>query len=255
MRTLLASFALLAAAAGHCQDALTLSAGADYSTGTYGTSERTDIWYFPLVAKYERGLFTGKVTVPYLRITGPGNVIGADGIVIQPIPPGTTVPRTTQSGLGDIVAAASYTVFYDRGSGTLVDLTGKIKFPTADAAKGLGTGETDYAAQVDAHKSWDRWAAFATVGYRVMGEPPDIELRNVWFGSIGGTCKFTPGTTGGLSYDYRQSTSASGAPMREVTAFVSHRLHEAWKAQLYLLKGFSDGSSDWGVGALVSFAF
>ena len=255
MRTLLASLALLAAAAGHCQDALTLSAGVDYSSGTYGTSERTEIWYFPVVAKYERGLFTAKVTVPYLRITGPGIVIGADGIVIQPIPPGGAVPRSTQSGLGDIVAAASYTVFHDRGSGVLVDLTGKIKFPTADAAKGLGTGETDYAAQADAYKSWDRWAAFATVGYRVIGDPPDLELRNVWFGSIGATYRIVPGTTGGITFDYRQATSATSAPMREATVFVSQRLHEAWKAQLYLLKGFSDGSPDWGGGALVSYSF
>ena len=31
----------------------------------------------------------------------------------------------------------------------LIDLTGKVKFGTADENKGLGTGENDYAVQAD----------------------------------------------------------------------------------------------------------
>ena len=116
MRLVCAASALGLLAAGAAvgeEGTLTLYGGADYSTGKYGSSQGTDISYFPVIAKYERGRFTAKVTIPYLRITGPGNVIGFDGVIVVPLPPGTAPPRRTASGLGDVIAAASYTVLDD----------------------------------------------------------------------------------------------------------------------------------------------
>src|SRR5215510_6681898 len=63
----------------------TLSVGADYSTGKYGQSQSTDLLYVPVTAKHETGRWTFKLIVPYLHITGPGNVVGSpDNIVILP---------------------------------------------------------------------------------------------------------------------------------------------------------------------------
>src|SRR5438552_7503473 len=58
-------------------DALTtLSVGADSSTGKYGQDQSTHIFFMPITGKYEAGPWTLKLLVPYIRITGPGNVIG-----------------------------------------------------------------------------------------------------------------------------------------------------------------------------------
>lgn len=46
--------------------------------------------------------------------------------------------------------------------------------------------------------------------------------------------------------DLRQKASAAGAPQRELTAFVTRKLDKSWKAQAYVVKGFADGSPDWG---------
>jgi hypothetical protein len=248
--------AALAALSGQAASAaesgdFSLTTGLDYSSGKYGGTQSTDILYIPFTGKYETGAWSFKLTVPYIRITGPGGVIrdiGTFGTVRD--------TRTTESGLGDVVASATYNIYGSNGaSPMLIDLTGKVKFGTADENKGLGTGENDYAIQVDLYKTVDKFTGFGTVGYKVLGDPVDITLDNVFYGSLGGSYKFTQQTSGGLILDLREKASATGAPQRELTAFVSHKIDKTWKAQGYLVQGFADGSPDWGAGAMVTYAF
>jgi hypothetical protein len=37
--------------------------------------------------------------------------------------------------------------------------------------------------------------------------------------------------------------------------FVTHRLDRSWRAQAYLMKGFANGSPDWGAGLSASYIF
>src|SRR6185369_8281596 len=124
--------------------------GAEYSTGKFGGTETTDTLYIPVVIRHETGPWVLKATVPWLRVTGPGNVIGAGGDRV--VVPGATVARTTESGLG-------------------LDLGAKVKLPTADDQKRLGTGELDYAVQLDFFRPIDATTLFGSIGYRVYGDP------------------------------------------------------------------------------------
>ena len=242
------SQAVMAADSGN----FSLTSGFDYSSGKYGTSDTTDILYIPFAGTYETGPWTLKLTVPYISITGAGNVTKDIGIYKS----ATTTTRTTESGLGDVVAAASYNVFASSGANPLlVDLTGKVKFGTADETKGLGTGKNDYALQADIYKTIDKFTAFGTLGYKVLGSPNNTSLDNVFYGSLGGGYKFTQQTSGGLILDLRQKATPTGSEQRELTAYVSHRINKSWKSQGYVVKGFTDGSPDWGVGAMVSYGF
>lgn len=232
------------------RDGLTMTTGVDYSSGKYGGTQSTDITYIPIIAKYQTGRWTLKLTLPWISITGPGNVVPNVGTV------GTSAgTRTTQSGLGDVVASASRTVYFSRTTQTLIDVTGKVKFATADEKKGLGTGKNDYAAQVDVYKLMGKLTPFATVGYKVLGNPSGYTLHNVWYGTLGSAYKLTPQTTGGLMLDLRQKSSAAGAPHRDVTAFVSHKLGAQWKLQGYVIKGFANGSPDWETGAMIAYHY
>ncbi|MEJ2381511.1 MAG: hypothetical protein P8076_10080 [Gammaproteobacteria bacterium] len=241
---------LIAATQSAAAGRLMLTTGIDYSTGKYGGSQSTDITFIPVVAKYESRRWVYKLTVPYIRITGPGNVIPDVGQVT-----GGTAPRRTDSGLGDIVASATYSVYSSRETQTLVDLTGKVKFATADEKKGLGTGKNDYAFQADVYKLMGELTPFATLGYKVLGNPSGYRLNNVWYGSLGAAYRFSRVTSGGLILDLRERSSAAGSPHRELTAFVSRKLTPDWKLQGYVVKGFADGSPDWGVGAMISCAY
>lgn len=229
----------------------TLTTGFDYSSGKYGSNEKTNITSVPVIAKYELDRWVLKLTVPYVTITGPGNVSPGIGKFRDT----TTTRRTTESGLGDIVAGATYNLYGGSDSMPVIDLTGKVKFGTADKDKGLGTGENDYTAQIDLYKSFGNFTALGTVGYRVYGDTSAAPLDNVFFGSVGGTYKLAPSTSAGLIYDYRPSITPTGSEVSEMMAFVNHKISANWKAQGYLVKGFSDGSPDYGVGALVGYVF
>jgi len=230
---------------------LSLTTGYDYSSGDYGDDIKTEISSVPFIAKYETERWTFKLTVPYVTIKGPGDVIPDIGQVnSQPVR-----RRTTESGLGDTVASATYSFYPTFAQGLILDVTGKIKFATADEDKGLGTGENDYAVQVDAYKGFGKFTAIAGVGYRVYGDPSFGTLDNVFYGSLGGAYRLSPATSAGVIYDYRPKITDTGSEISEALAFVSHKLSEQWKAQAYLVKGFSDGSPDYGGGLMLGYSF
>lgn len=239
------------AVAGDSNSNFSLTTGLDYSSGKYGGTESTDILYIPLTGRYETGRWAFQLTVPYVRITGSGNVTQG-GIVLR----SAQTTRTTEEGLGDVVAGATYNAYSETGPNPLlIDLTGKVKFGTADEKKGLGTGANDYSAQMDMYKTVGKFTALGTVGYKVMGDAPGLQLDNVFYGSVGGVYKFSELTSGGLILDMRQKVTPTGASQRGLTAFVSHKINQDWKAQCYVVNGFSDASPDWGGGAMLTRSF
>jgi hypothetical protein len=251
---------LLAAGAATAEDVLTFGGGAEYTTGTYGGSQSTDILYVPFITKYETGPWTLRATVPWIRISGPGNVVGAgaDRVVL----PGATAPRRTESGLGDIVLSGFYTLFgdtsllADRTNAPIgLDIGAKVKLGTADENKGLGTGKNDYSLQADAYKTFGQFTAFGTLGYRWYGDPAGVDLKNVFYGSAGGTWRFSRDTSAGIAYDYRPKISPNGGTISEATAFLTQRLSRDVKLQLYGIMGFSTGSPDYGAGLLAYLSF
>lgn len=225
-----------------------LSTGLDYSTGDYGDAEDTEIWYAPVTGKIQKDNITLKLTVPYISIKGPGSVIG-DGDVSS-ASSGTTT--TTESGLGDVVGALTYT--FDLTPDTYLDLTGKVKFPTADEDKGLGTGETDYTINTEITQQFGKSYVYGSAGYKFVGDNDTLDLDNSVLLGVGGGTKVTENTSVGLSYDWRESASGGDNPS-EASAFVSHSLTERVNIQAYGVTGFSDASPDIGGGAMVGYKF
>ena len=232
---------------------LTVGAGAEYSSGKYGGTEKTQIFYLPVTAKYETGPWAFKAVVPYIRVTGPGNVVGAgaDRVTL----PGAPAARRTDSGLGDVVASVFNNLVDERQARFGVDVGAKVKLGTADEAKGLGTGETDYAVQADFYMPLGALTAFGTLGYRWYGDPPGVDLKDVFYGAIGASYRVSGETSVGLAYDLRPRITTTGARISEATAFISQRLSREWRAQFYSVLGFSDGSPDFGLGATLNYRF
>ncbi len=232
-----------------------LQTGVDYTSGEYGASEDTRILYVPLTLKTEGQRYFARVTVPYIEVDAPvgGDIIaiGPDG---QPIR-ASTGDRAKDDGAGDVVAAVGYSVINSAASGTIVDVVGKVKFGTAQEEKGLGTGEDDYSVQIDGYKLIKRMTYLLTAGYRVYGDPPDLDFDNVFFGSAGAIYKFQPSMSGGLVYDFRESIIADGDEQSEVTALITQKLGGKRKIQAYVLGGLSDASPDWGGGLMLTQGF
>jgi hypothetical protein len=151
MRSLVACAAALCVAAADAlaQDAAQLSVGAGvhYSTGDYGSGTDTGILAIPLTGRYERGLLTVKVTVPWLEVSGGTAVVPGVGSIANTNPNargrrggGATSSEATASGMGDTTVSAAWGLVRDTAAGHGLDVGAKVKIATADADEGLGTG-------------------------------------------------------------------------------------------------------------------
>ena len=246
----------------------TVGAGFDYTSGSYGTPFSTDIWDVPFSAGYQGDRWSVKLTVPWVRISGANDVIPGIGRVKNsnphgrghgkgntgPVPP-VTETTGSASGLGDIVAQATYGLVRNDAANFGLDLTGKIKFGTASADKGLGTGQNDYGVNLDAYKGLGAWTVFGGAGYMKYGSSQYIVLHNGWNANFGAGYKLDASNDIGAYFYFRQKISDSGYAERELTGYWNHHFGNAWRLQAYVLGGFSDGSPDWGVGGSMSYAF
>jgi hypothetical protein len=252
--SLLVSTISIFSISSYAEDKLSLTSGVDYSSGKYGQSESTEITYVPFIAKYETGNTTLKLTVPWVKITGPGDVVGGN----TPIVLGSSNrPITTESGLGDIVLSATQTIAqFGEHNPLLLDLTGKVKFATASSAKSLGTGKNDYTIELDGYKAMNKTVTlFGDVGYKKLGDPSGINLNNVWYGSAGFAYKYSPATSAGMMADIRQATMNTSQPLRELTIFLTHKFNTNYKLQTYLTSGNTDASTDLGGGLMLAWTF
>lgn len=295
------------------------STATDFTTGNYGGATSTDIWYVPFTARYDKDRASFRVIVPYLNITGPGNVIGpgiggidsrgtiiggvgnptqGGGVVVcnekdsdddcsgsdnasnsgsnnesdndfnqskqnktsvqglvGGIPlGGFSTSRSSQSGLGDIITAFSYNLIDHIPTGILFDITTRLKIPTASASQNLGTGKVDFAIQGDLFKIISQFTLSATLGYRVLGNPSGIVFHNVLYGAASIGYRWSSTITIGASYNMGQSPVRL-QDSRDLTLYLSQRVSDNFRLNIYGLRGFSERSPDWGGGINLRYIF
>jgi len=246
----------LAAAPAYAQDAdpqWGFSAGAEYVSGEYGGDESVDEWYVPLTTWVDVGRVSFRLTVPYLSVDAPSGTI-IEGPGGQPII--GDGPRTTESGLGDIVAGVTVRDVLTAMEGDLaLDLTGKVKLGTADEDKGLGSGETDYTVQADVLRFFPQFTAVASLGYVFRGDPDDYELDDGLIAALGGTWFIANARSLGLFMEYREASFLDNDDRLEATGYFGWPVREGWRGSVYLIAGLSDSSPDFGAGFSIRTAF
>jgi hypothetical protein len=219
------------------------STGFDYSSGDYGEDSDTKMTYVPVSISYVRGNWTGKVSTGWIKIDGPGSVID-EGVILS----GNDETRQSESGIADIWASLSYAVEAFPANLGFVDLTGKVKIPMADEDKDLGTGEVDYAAQIDYLYAIGRLTPMATIGYKVKGDPPGTDLDDVLYASAGFDWRFSDVMSAGSSLDYQQASTSTSDDLMEIFNYVHYKVNDRYSVSPYLYIGLSDSSSDMGGG-------
>jgi len=223
----------------------TLSAAYERSTGKYGERERTDIETLQGALRYRTDDYSLKITVPWIRITGSSDVFAGFGPAGDP-----QFATSSSAGLGDIVIAGSHVLFESTWLPS-IDLSGKIKFGTADTSRGLGTGKNDYTLQAEFYRPFGRFTALASIGYKWYGDPPGGNFNDVTLGSLGGAYKLNDRSTLGVIVDSRQKVTRHGARMLESTSYLTYRLNRTWRFQVYVVNGFADGSADLSLGGVL----
>jgi hypothetical protein len=238
---------------------VSVGTGFDFSSGDYGGSTTTDFLYIPVDVKYKQDMFALKLTIPYVSTSNDGGNVIISGSSVLAVESDGTESETdnTESGLGDIIFYGTYFLYEGSEEQPLfpmIDLTGKIKFPTADETKGLGTGEIDYSIETDLTWVTGQTALFGTVGYRIQGNPDEYELSNVFYGGVGFAYQVDYNLSGGLMYDIKEASFDNGSGISEATLYMNYKFNEAVKTLVYAYKGFSDGSPDYGVGLTLTYS-
>lgn len=252
MKRLVPALAALAACAASpaLAQTVSVSSGVDFSSGDYGTDTTTDILVVPFTAAWRTDQLRLSASLPYIRIDGGEVVLGPDG---RPLPgvPGAT---GTRSGLGDLSLGATWTVPPELFGALELDLGARVKLPTSDEDKSLGTGKTDWSVSADLSYPLGAWAPFLTLGYRMPGDPDGTELQNSFSASVG-TSLSLGRTVLIASYDYAEGASPLADDSRELFAAVNTPLAGKVSATAYGTVGLSDGSPDYGLGVLFTLKF
>lgn len=219
----------------------------DYQ-GRFGTQHTIGIFYDPTFLQYQTSTLRLKLTVPYIAVSHlPVGATVTNGSLTNR----TSSQKTTNaSGLGDIWLAVHKTVIPEKGLRPALVPYVKVKFGTASASKGLGTGRNDYEFGLGVNTTIGaNMFPFAHVGYRFVGSPPGQNLQNIVTYDAGVSAALTPRNILTVMYSGEQSEQPGYAGPADAIVAWNHNVTAAGSGfQVYLDKGLTNGSANIGIG-------
>jgi len=259
---ILVALILLGATPAVAEDpAWSFSSSVDYSVGDYGTRRDTKILSIPFtlgVTPLDR--LTLSLTVPYIRQTTQNAVVTGGGVAARNEKSKGKLEQpataTTEEGVGDLRLRGSV-VFLKEGD--LVPVVApyvKIKFPTADGDRGLGTGEFDETVGVDlAKRLVERLFGYVSLSYTFIGDPSGSDLRNSFGWSLGAAYTILVSLTVVAFLDGATAISPGQDDPLAARVGAEFRLTKALKLTGAVARGFTDGAADWDVAAGLALGF
>jgi len=185
-----------------------------------------------------------QVTVPFVDIEGPGTLTGALGprtIVGQP-----GSPTNRRSGLGDVSVGAAIIILREGRILPRLELAGVVKLPTA--ANGLGTGQTDYGAQVTFYRPLLTGVrTFGSLGYQRIGDPNTLRLHDGERATFGLDINYA-NWGGGALLDYEKSLFPGVPNSFTVDPYVTLPFMFGWALQVYTTVALTRQSPNHEVG-------
>lgn len=235
-----------------------IGVGVEYVQGDYGTDQSSYFFQVPLSISYRKNDYLLELWVPLVAT----NAI-TENIIIgapekgggPPAPPPTSVAteETDEYGLGDVVLVASY--FLPSRSRTEYSVTGVIKLGTGDRDKYLGTGENDYAVEGGFSTPVGKTHLFGALGYQLTGDPPGVDLNDVFYFRIGDALPLRDNREVGLSLYMSEALADGRQDFTELDVFYSAMLARDNRIYSYIRMGFTDSSPDWGLGLRYTYRY
>jgi len=81
-------------------------------------------------------------------------------------------------GIGDLYLYGSYNILDEKSFLPGFSTNGYVKFPTAAASLGIGTGKFDYSLSMSLYKFIKTFSLYLQVGYLFLGKPDNSEIEN-----------------------------------------------------------------------------
>ena len=232
------------------------SAGVDYSAGKYGakcalsisslncTTSGTTVFVIPATAMLQIERLRLQATLPYVDIEGPGKFAGDLGIPVI-VGPSSTDPKH-RSGLGDISFGGAWIVSRETTLLPTIEIAGVVKLPTASS--GLGTGKTDYGAQLNLYRTvLPGLTTFGSLGYQWIGELHTANLQSGAKASAGIDWNLSLASLG-ATLDYRQNSWAGAPDYFAFNPYLTWHLIGGMRVSLYGTVGLTRSSPGSGGG-------
>lgn len=217
--------------------------------GSFGTNSNLNIFYNSTYFQYQNSTLRLKLTVPELSVSGlpNGATLSGGGVASRGQP---STGTHSASGIGDIWLAAHYTAIQNQGLAPSIVPFAKVKFGTASASQGLGTGRNDYEFGVGLNDNiGTRIFPFAHLAYRIVGNPPGDNLQNIWTYNLGSSFEVTPRNIFTTMFSGAQSEQPGYSGPADLILAWNYNLTPAGSGiQLFVDKGLTNGSPDYGIG-------
>lgn len=216
-----------------------------YRSGNFGLGGSTRILALPVTFAVISDRQEFRLTVPYLSVTSDDAVTLVGDEVIQR----TNGRGGTQSGPGDVMAEGERYLLAGGGARPWLSLLLAVKLPTGDEAKGLGTGRPDAGAGLGLIQPMGtRWHLLGEAQYSVVGDPPDVDLRNTLGLSLGVQRRVPGGASASLSYERRDSVLRDRPGSARFDLVYDQGLARRVNLRAALFVGLSDTAEDYGLG-------
>lgn len=226
---------------------LKLDVGAYYSEGDYSLKESTRISGAPLSIRYRGWPWKIKLSTMWVGLDGPGTL--SDGDVSND----RDDVRRNESGMGDTSLTLEREGVFGQAHHWYWNLGMRVKFPTGDEKKGLGTGEFDYEPRFTLmYLAWPM-KPYLMGKYTLKGDDKANPYENTLGATLGASYAPIEDFTLGLQFSGRQASVEDGQGRLEALVNGEYRLDRQWKVGAYMIKGLKDGSPDWGSGVTLSY--
>lgn len=250
-------------------DSISYTGSLQMARGTYVFTMPTSGYFLFNGLTYSSKTFTLSATIPLIYQTTP--YVSYTGVGV--LPSGGTessavdqrqgretvlVPEVVeyrQYGIGDPVVMAGLMIAKEGRTMPAIQLTGQVKAPLANVSQGFGTGEWDYGAGVGLSKRIGNAFLFADVNYWILGDLPDLELRDAWSYAVSFGHAFSGGRYAFMaSYSGITEVIAGVAPPSSLGLGLSVRVGAGSSLMLNAAFGLSEASPDlslslgWSIG-------
>lgn len=230
-----------------------------YSTGKYLFTERTSSLYLANGLMADTGRLNVFLnipvvlqTTPWLSYSGIGYIpSGGDQnkMIQKAVKRGKiAMPDTSgydQIGLGDPTVYAAFELWGERGLRPSFSISGDLKIPIAAADHGFGTGEWDYGFGGSLAKTVDMTMFMVDASYWIVGDMPDLELKDTFLYSISVGRLYRHGKVGVMaSFSGSSKTIEDAAPPLQIGLGINHNIGFSQAITFSAMIGLTDTAPD-----------
>ena len=259
---------------------VSISLGAEFASGKYGTDSTTRSFYAPLIATWspnERfdigievpfvyqsssnvttSLYTTSQSSTTTAVVSKGGPGGNSGAILQQQAGYTSASGSSSSdvsGLGDIILRLGVIALFEGDIAPQLRPSLFVKFPTASTSDGLGTGEFDFGVGVDASKWYGDLHLIGEGFYTWQGRADGFGLKNYFSYTAGVGYQLTKKVEPMLLVKGATAPSSYSGALLEARPRVVWSLTDTTMLDLYGSLGIADSSPDYGGGLSVIYSF